>query len=148
MWKKLAVLVAASMLTASTVASATPAASGPGAVTLFDVGTHYTTDGSFTWYSRVTTVAGDVWMVDPVMTGEEKPVRITQVVFDAYQGATRVDSEARSTVFADAPKSFRFDIGDPNLPGGIDRIKITICGYYDSSERLWCNTPVNYQRPF
>lgn len=87
-------------------------------------------------------------MVDPVMTGEERPVRITQVFFDAYQGATRVDSQARSTVFADAPKSFRFDIGNPNLVGGIDRIKITICGYFTSSEQLWCSTPVNFLRPF
>lgn len=73
---------------------------------------------------------------------------MTQVVFDAFQGTTRVASQARATDYATSPKSFHFTIGDSTLPGGIDRMRITTCIYLASGKLWQCQVFGQFSRPF
>ncbi|WP_143465916.1 hypothetical protein [Kribbella sp. ALI-6-A] len=77
-------------------------------------------DGWIVWANRTATVGGSVQ--DDIANQQ------TTVYFDAFQGSVKVDSETRTAKVSDtAPVSFRFTIGNPDLPGGIDRIRIQIC---------------------
>ncbi|WP_328996704.1 hypothetical protein OG394_18840 [Kribbella sp. NBC_01245] len=77
--------------------------------------------GDITWGNRTARVAGDV--VNKV------PGAITMVHWDAFAGSTKVDS---ATSYVPYPNQavvapYDFNLGDPLLPGGIDRIRIQIC---------------------
>lgn len=64
----------------------------------------------------------------------------TQAVFEAYAGSTKVGAAQTRTVSRYAVyKDFSFVAGDPDLVGGIDRIKVTLCVYVLSGKH--CGTP-------
>ncbi|SMD23002.1 hypothetical protein [Kibdelosporangium aridum] len=64
---------------------------------------------------------------------------ITTVSFGAYAGSTKVDGHSRRALYEQV--DFNFSIGDPDLPGGADRIKIQIC-----TEGKGCSEPVHAHR--
>ncbi|WP_160694188.1 hypothetical protein [Amycolatopsis sp. SID8362] len=72
--------------------------------------------GGIVWGNRTATVQGSVtnYYAD-----------FTTVYFDAFAGSTKVDSATRSSSAGDV--SYRFDIGNPDLPGGVDRIRVQVC---------------------
>ena len=102
------------------------------------------TQGSFTWYNRTAGVQGHV-----VNTG----VGSTTAIFEAFAGSTKIDRETRTaddtTMYSgsDIPgdRPFSFTIGDANLVGGIDRIRVTVC--LNSSGYTVCGDPRHFWRP-
>lgn len=97
------------------------------------------TEGWFTWYNRTTGVQGHV-----VDVGRGS----TTAIFEAYAGTRKIDSTTRtaddqSSLTGD--RSFNFTIGDTNLVGGIDRIKVTVC--VNDSGSIDCGVPWNFWRP-
>lgn len=93
------------------------------------------TAGTLTWYNRTVNVSGSVY--DSGYYG-------VSAVFDAFQGSTKIDSQSRGAGNGQT-KSFGFDIGDTNLPGGVDRIRITLCIYSSATEHT-CGQQINYPR--
>jgi len=80
------------------------------------------TDGHVNWGNRTAYVDGTVFDMDDLPT-------TTTVVFEAYAASTKIDSQTRTVDENGSTGYFRnfgFSIGDPDKPGGIDRIKITI----------------------
>ncbi|MEV4319827.1 hypothetical protein [Actinocrispum sp. NPDC049592] len=148
MRKKLAAAAIAAVLPLSLATAGQASAGDVGDSTIFDEGSGswYHTHGSFTWFNRTVTVAGYVATGNPAFDNDPKPVTVTRVYFEAYNLATKVEIQSRSTDYEASPKSFRFDLSTDRV-GGIDRIRITRCGYF-GEERLWCDTPKNYSRPF
>ncbi|WP_158641307.1 hypothetical protein [Amycolatopsis eburnea] len=67
----------------------------------------------------------------------------TTVYFEAYAGSVKIDGTTRSTP-ADSASPFHFTIGDPDLVGGFDRLKIQVC--QTNSGPYWCSRPVNADR--
>ena len=97
----------------------------------------YTT-GDIVWYNRTATVTGKVYTSDAP--------DYTQAVFEAYAGSTKVGVPQTRTVSRYAVyKEFSFVAGDPDLVGGIDRIKVTLCVYVPAGKR--CGTPYQAWRP-
>ncbi|MBT2676733.1 hypothetical protein J7E95_39320 [Streptomyces sp. ISL-14] len=45
-----------------------------------------------------------------------------------------------------AIRDFNFTIGDTDLVGGIDRIKVTLCTQYSDSDEPVCSSPENHSR--
>ncbi|BCJ41255.1 hypothetical protein GCM10010168_44470 [Actinoplanes ianthinogenes] len=77
---------------------------------------------TITWYNRTAGIDGCVY---DNFAGAD----FTGVVFEAYAGSTKIDSTTRSandTVDDFGIRCFGFTIGDPDLVGGIDRIKVTV----------------------
>ncbi|MFE0593833.1 hypothetical protein [Micromonospora echinospora] len=132
-------------LTAAAVAgSAVVTASPAQAATSFDVcgPTNYCslsyTFGTITWYNRTAGVTGSVVDVGPGNT---------TAYFEAFAGSTKIDSQTRTAddeTSLGSPRGFNFTIGDTNLVGGIDRIKITVC--FTDSTGQQCGTPQNFSK--
>jgi hypothetical protein len=84
----------------------------------------YNVAGTITWHNRTASVTGDV--IDAIKDDGTYGV----AVFEAFAGSRKIDSETRSAN-ADGStgvvRGFNFTIGDTELVGGIDRIKITMC---------------------
>lgn len=98
------------------------------------------TEGSIVWYNRTAGIQGHV--VD-VGTGS------TTAVFEAFAGSTKIDSTTRTAndeTSLGGDRSFNFTIGDTDLVGGIDRIKVTVCVTEPNGARD-CGTPLNFSRP-
>jgi hypothetical protein len=98
-------------------------------------------DGTVIFYNRTADVNG---LVYDVGTGS------TTAVFEAYAGAKKIDSETRTAnddpgSSLGSPRLFDFAIGDPNLVGGIDRIKITVCFDFNLPNQ-WCGPPTNVSK--
>lgn len=97
------------------------------------------TYGDITWHNRTATVDGFV--------RDDQGPGSTTAVFEAFAGATKIDSTTR-TANADSslgsPREYYFTIGDTDLVGGIDRIKITVCR--NLAAGVDCGLPVNYSR--
>lgn len=95
-------------------------------------------DGYITWYNRTAGVTGGVesYFEDRLPTA---------AYFDAYAGSVKIDSTHR-TAANGKRLGFNFTIGDTNLVGGINRIKITVCTL-DNGVQKDCSAPVNYMRP-
>ncbi|WP_250029978.1 hypothetical protein [Paractinoplanes maris] len=96
--------------------------------------------GDIYWYNRTAYVNG-------VMTDHRANTNTT-LAFEAYAGPTKIATETRTandeSELGDWVK-YDFTIGDPNLVGGIDRIKVTIChNYYNPAK--FCSIPKNYMR--
>lgn len=103
-------------------------------------------DGSFTWYNRTAYVSGDVHRKNATFVsnpdGSIGQVQGVQVAFEAYApGGIKVDTQTRTVNPPDSSLHYGFTIGDTNLAGGIERIKVTICIY---SPARWCGAPRNY----
>jgi hypothetical protein len=119
----LAIILAFSSLTSLSTASAATAAdpsrpffvNGPDDTSLDGV-----TSGTITWFNRTARVTGSVQKGVFVTT--------TTAVFEAFAGSTKIESQTRTVngSFPDGIRGFDFVIGDTNLVGGINRIKITI----------------------
>jgi hypothetical protein len=88
--------------------------------------------GGVTWGNRSATVQGTIH--DIAGSG-------STVFFEAYAGSTKITSTTR-TAAPGAVRSYNFSIGDPDLVGGFDRLKITVC----ESDHTWCTVPVNADR--
>ncbi|MBC2903588.1 hypothetical protein [Streptomyces cupreus] len=98
------------------------------------------TSGVITWYNRTANIQGSVTDI------EAGPVPTT-VYFEAYAGSTKIDSESRTANDASdlgQIRDFNFTIGDTDLVGGIDRIKITLCQQRPSG--IACTPPENYSK--
>jgi hypothetical protein len=82
------------------------------------------TIGTITWNNRTAYVSGDVFVGSDWDCG--------QAVFEAFAGSTKIEVQTRTACWTTYPEGYRhfgFNIGDPDLRGGINRIKITICNY-------------------
>ncbi|MBM2620823.1 hypothetical protein JIG36_35520 [Actinoplanes sp. LDG1-06] len=93
------------------------------------------TDGHVEWGNRTAYVDGTV-------TDNDNLPMSSTVIFEAFAGSNKIDTQTR-TANEDSSlgwsRSFAFSIGDPDLRGGIDRIKITLrINYPDGS---WVNGP-------
>lgn len=73
--------------------------------------------GQITWGNRTADVYEEVQ--NSVVGG------IVAVHWDAFAGATKVDSTV--TYSSEPVARTEFNLGDPDLPGGIDRIRIQVC---------------------
>ena len=59
---------------------------------------------------------------------------------EAFAGATKIDTQSGSVT--DGERSYNFTIGDPDLVGGINRIRITVCTPSPTN----CGAPLNVWR--
>jgi hypothetical protein len=73
-----------------------------------------------TWLNRTATLSGTVFK-------EEGVDYSVTAIFDAFAGTTKVYTQTRTSRGTDPTMSIGFTIGDPNLVGGIDRIRLQIC---------------------
>jgi hypothetical protein len=80
--------------------------------------------GDIAWLNRTATISG--W----VGHGALDATWSATVVFDAFAGTTKVDTQTRTVRPPDRTLNYGFTIGDPNLVGGIDRIRIQVISYY------------------
>jgi hypothetical protein len=90
-------------------------------------------EGDITWHNRTATVTGIV---------QDNGEGYATGYFEAFAGDTEIDSTTRSaddTGSLGTPRAFSFVIGDPNLRGGIDRIKIQFCNIIDGYQ--YCLAP-------
>jgi hypothetical protein len=94
-------------------------------------------EGAVTWGNRTAEVSGHVWDYESAATES------TVAYFTAYAGSTAIQGTTRAAHNED--RSFRFTIGDPDLVGGVNRVKIQIC-YVDNGTQGWCSTPVQVWR--
>ncbi|MFJ8113166.1 hypothetical protein [Streptomyces sp. NPDC096132] len=87
--------------------------------------------GTITWYNRT---AGMQGYVQDFLYGHS-----TTAVFEAFAGSVKIDSETRTANNESDLGYFRhfdFTIGDTDLVGGIDRVKITVCHDYGTSQQV------------
>ncbi|GGN20194.1 hypothetical protein GCM10011609_71720 [Lentzea pudingi] len=91
--------------------------------------------GAITWGNRTSNLRGYV--------EDFGGVNSTTVVFTAYAGATKVDSDTR-TASPGENVPFNFPIGDPDKVGGFDRLKIQVCQSQNPEQT--CNPGVNVTR--
>jgi hypothetical protein len=97
------------------------------------------TTGGVIWGNRTAEVQGTV-------NRQYNITGYSAVYFDAFQGSTKVDSDFRNTPANSGRTDFHFDIGNPNLPGGIDRIKVQLCSNNLDGTHYACSEPVNLIR--
>src|SRR5207253_2434081 len=96
-------------------------------------------DYSITWNNRTANVGGTIYDFN---------AGTTTAIFEAFAGSKKIDSQTRfvddagSTGYA---RPIAFPIGDPNLVGGINRIKVTLCRNYNTASQ-YCNTPAQHSR--
>jgi hypothetical protein len=119
--------------------------------TAFEVGNDYGyctgyASGQITWYNRTAHVGGYVQAapLDTPCTDN----RSTTVIFEAYAGTRKIDSQTRTVNHrvAENYRDYGFVIGDSDLVGGINRVKITLCdNYLDFS--MTCGDPQHVYRP-
>lgn len=90
------------------------------------------TIGGIIWGNRTSTLQGR--LIDHGGTG-------TTVFFDAFAGATKVDSDTRHVAaLGDIP--YNFVIGDSTVPGGVDRVRVQVC----RTGTLQCSVQINVKR--
>lgn len=73
------------------------------------------TQGGVVWGNRTSKLQGWVEAYNGTAT----------VKFDAFAGSTKVDSDSRTSSGPVIP--YNFYIGDPDRPGGVDRIRVQVC---------------------
>jgi len=101
--------------------------------------TNSSTYGTITWHNRTASVDGTV--------ADHQSSAYTVAYFEAFAGSTKIDSETRSANDESSLgeyRTFAFTIGDSDLVGGIDRIKVTVCTHYASDR--FCSDPKNYSK--
>lgn len=81
------------------------------------------TSGSITWLNRTATLSS-VTIFKPAGVDYS-----ATAIFDAFAGTTKIDTQTRTMriTTADRQDFPAFTIGDPNLVGGINRIRVQIC---------------------
>lgn len=95
-------------------------------------------DGGVAWGQRTAELSGSLWDDDTNSS------TYTKIYFDAFAGSTKVDSDFRTVNNREIP--FRFDIGDPDLVGGIDRIRIQVCVHFPEWPYKECSEQDNELR--
>ncbi|HEY8987332.1 MAG TPA: hypothetical protein VIU15_48200, partial [Streptomyces sp.] len=121
------------------IAVAPASASAAAASSFYVSKTNSSTYGTITWYNRTANVTGTV--------ADHQNNAYTVAYFEAFAGSTKIDSQTRSANNESdlgEYRSFSFTIGDPDLVGGIDRIKVTVCTHYASDR--FCTAPENYSK--
>jgi hypothetical protein len=96
-------------------------------------------NGTITWYNRTAGISG--YVRQAANSG-----LVTQVNIDAFQGSTLIEHQARTVQEANYELGYGFVIGDPNLGGGIDRIRVTVCLIFLNPTDKVCGTPMHYWR--
>jgi hypothetical protein len=84
--------------------------------------------GTISWSNRTAAITGNV--ID-VSEGA-----YTIVIFESFAGTTKIQSQTRTAnedTGLGGDRGFNFTIGDPDLVGGINRIKVTVRQMYPSS---------------
>ena len=90
------------------------------------------TIGGIIWGNRTSTLQGR--LIDHGGAG-------TTVYFDAFAGSTKVDSDHRNSgAYGDIP--YNFTIGNPDLAGGFDRLRIQVC----RTGTTQCSVQINVHR--
>src|SRR5262249_49753010 len=97
--------------------------------------------GTIHWYNR--TAQLDFHFHPFVFLGLES--RESRVSCEAFAGVTKIDTQV-TTATLDGDYG-PIGIGDTNLRGGIDRIKITVCDWIKESSTWSCGTSVNVSKP-
>lgn len=95
-------------------------------------------EGGVIWNNRTATLQGYVEDWDNELTYS------TRVYFTAYAGDTKVDGDGR-TAGPGQKVPFKFDIGDPNLVGGFNRLSIQVCRLTPSGPEF-CSPGINLHR--
>ncbi|TWD81383.1 hypothetical protein FB561_2496 [Kribbella amoyensis] len=91
--------------------------------------------GGIVWGNRTARIQGAV-------TDDWRLNSSTVVYFDAFAGSTKVEGTVRRSEGNSV--SFNFYIGDPDLVGGIDRIRIQVCHYRPPTDPIGkCSTQYN-----
>lgn len=90
--------------------------------------------GWITWSNRSANITGTV--VNNLPSG------YVTAFFEAYAGATKIDSDTR-TVYS-GPRDFPITLGDPDRVGGFDRTKVTVC--WNTTNAKVCSAPQNHWR--
>jgi hypothetical protein len=130
--KQLRNIVAGSVISAGIVAGAqVPAfAAWPSDQYGIAGAVHYNdySEGVIRWSNRSAVVDG--YVQDDTADNSS-----SQVIFEAFAGATKIDTDNRTAnrdSSLGAFRDFTLTIGDPDLVGGIDRIKITVRHTYSN----------------
>lgn len=91
--------------------------------------------GAVVWANRTATLQGHIQ--------DDGGIVSSTVFFTAYAGDTKVDSDTR-TAHPGQDRSFSdVTLGDPDLIGGFDRLKIQVC---ETDHPDTCSGPVNLNR--
>jgi hypothetical protein len=94
------------------------------------------TSGSIVWHNRTATIQGRVADLDTP--------GYTTAYFQAFAGTRQIGpTETRTINEGDRP--FNFNIGDPDLRGGINEIRIWICGVPEPDVRRCSATEFYYR---
>lgn len=133
--------IAAGVLAAAAVAVVAPASAHADPSTEFETGDGYDySRGSITWHNRTAGVSGYVIDEGPGWT---------VVRFRAFAGSKQIGADV--TRYTDdesadpkirSPRRFEFLMGDTNLPGGVDKVEISICHTKNT-----CDQHTTRQRP-
>jgi len=78
--------------------------------------------GTVSWGNRTAAITGTVY-------DGGGDLATATVIFEAFAGSTKIDSQTRTAnemTELGGTRGYSFSIGDPDLSGGIDRIKITV----------------------
>jgi hypothetical protein len=94
--------------------------------------------GGVIWNNRSATLQGYVEDLDTELNYS------TRVYFTAYAGGTKVDGDGR-TATPGQKIPFTFDIGDPDLIGGFDRLSIQVCRLEVTGPHF-CSPGINLHR--
>ncbi|MEV6282547.1 hypothetical protein [Kribbella sp. NPDC051770] len=102
--------------------------------TIIDPDCNEFAQGTINWGNRTATIT--------IKVGDKSSGGTTRVFFDAFAGSTKVDSDVRSAGGVTVTHT-PFVIGDPNRPGGINRIRTQVCYFNASNQRVSCSTQWN-----
>lgn len=98
--------------------------------------------GEFTWYNRTTNIDGSMVGCLP---GSD-PYLKHWAVFESFRGSKKIDSKNVPVNNCGQVIDFVMTIGDTNLVGGIDRIKVTVCSGFALNS--WtCGSSISYFKP-
>lgn len=81
--------------------------------------------GAVVWGNRTAEVSGTLH------DGSSSDYEWATIYIDAFAGSTKIDSTTRTANDVDRP--FRFFVGDPDLVGGIDRVRIQVCAHFPAT---------------
>jgi hypothetical protein len=96
--------------------------------------------GSITWSNRTAYIGG--W-VQPDWVGSS----VVVAYFEAFTNDTRVGPTEHRTAEDGYSKNYGFTIGDPDKPGGINNIRITVCNEYPITGQRYCGLRRRFDKP-
>ncbi|KOX12074.1 hypothetical protein ADK67_47650 [Saccharothrix sp. NRRL B-16348] len=99
-----------------------------------DAGCYGYTHGWIVWGNRTASISGTV--------ANEYASGFVTAYFEAYAGSTKIDSDTRSV--SSGTRGFPITLGNPDLVGGFDRTKVTVC--WHGTEYQVCSRPQHHWR--